>query len=53
MLKGYVDSIRASAVEQGRRADDVVIFNMHTVIVAETDAEAKRKHEEYKRHVSH
>jgi FMN-dependent oxidoreductase (nitrilotriacetate monooxygenase family) len=53
VLKGYVDSIRASAVEQGRRADDVVIFNMHTVIVAETDAEAKRKHEEYKRHVSH
>src|SRR5262249_1619404 len=42
---------RGSAVEQGRRADDIVIFNMHTVIVAPTDDEARRKHDEYRRYV--
>ena len=28
VLKSYVDALRASAVEQGRRADDLVIYNM-------------------------
>ena len=48
VLKGYVDALRASAVEQGRRADDLVICNMHTVIVGETDAEAQEKYAEYR-----
>ncbi|WP_088344583.1 MULTISPECIES: LLM class flavin-dependent oxidoreductase [Rhodomicrobium] len=53
VLKNYVDALRAGAVEQGRRADDLVIYNMHTVIVAETDAEAQEKHAEYRKHISH
>ena len=51
ILRNIVDSIRASAVEQGRRADDLLIFNMHTVVVAETDDEAKRKYDEYRSYI--
>ena len=53
VLKTYVDALRASAVEQGRRADDLVIYNMHTVIVGETDAEAREKYAEYRSYISH
>lgn len=52
VLKATVDAIRQSAVEQGRRADDLRIFNMHTVIVAETDEKAQEKYEEYKSYIS-
>ncbi len=53
ILKGYVDSIRASAIEAGRAATDVQIYNMHTLILGKTDADAKRKHDEYRHHVDY
>ena len=53
ILRNVVDSIRASAVEEGRRADDLVIFNMHTVVVAATDADAQKKYEEYRWYVDY
>lgn len=52
ILKTYVDSVRASAVAQGRAADDVKVFNMHTVVLGRTDAEAEEKHRDYRRHVN-
>ncbi|MBN8943082.1 MAG: LLM class flavin-dependent oxidoreductase [Rhizobiales bacterium] len=51
IVKGYVDSIRAGAVEAGRRPDDVQIYSMHTVVLGESDVEAARKYADYRRHV--
>jgi len=53
ILRDFVDSIRAGAVEHGRRPDDLSIFNMHTVVVAESDADAQRKLEDYRSRVDH
>lgn len=38
VLKGKADALRESPVQQGRRANDLLVFNMHAVIVGETDA---------------
>ncbi|MBR1218214.1 LLM class flavin-dependent oxidoreductase [Bradyrhizobium sp. U87765 SZCCT0131] len=51
ILKSQVDAVRASAAAQGRHPDDIVVFSMHTAIVGETDADAHRKYDDYRRHV--
>ncbi|MDO8212146.1 LLM class flavin-dependent oxidoreductase [Conexibacter sp. CPCC 206217] len=43
-----VADIRARAVAAGRDARDVKVFSSYTVVVAETDAEAHRKHDLYR-----
>ncbi len=47
-----VDDIRAQAVSLGRRADDVQVFLGATVVTGRTDAEARDKYEDYRRHAS-
>ena len=42
-----VESLRAQAVEAGRRGDDLKIFALMSVVVADTDAAARAKHEDY------
>ncbi len=53
VARGYVSDIRRRAAETGRGADAVRIFNLTTAIVGRTDAEAREKHEDYRRYVSH
>lgn len=53
MLKAYVADVRAQARAAGRSPRDVLIYNLTTVIVAETDAAAQRTFEEYRSHASH
>ncbi|EIK94633.1 monooxygenase [Pseudomonas sp. M47T1] len=43
ITRGLVDALRAQAVQQGRDADALKIFNIVTVITAPTDAEAQAK----------
>ena len=47
-----VSALRSRAVEAGRRADEVVVFALMTVVLGRTDAEAEAKLAEYRRHVS-
>ena len=51
-LKKVVASIRAAALEAGREASAIKIFNMQTVIVDETDAKAQTKYNSYRDYVS-
>lgn len=51
-VKEIVDDIRAQAVGIGRGAEAVKVFMGATAIVGRTDAEAREKFEEYRRHVS-
>lgn len=48
-----VADIRRLAVEAGRRADDVTIFSLATVVTGPTDAAAEAKLADYRRYVSH
>jgi len=48
-----VADLRERALGRGRRADDVRIFNMATVVVGRDEAEARAKLAEYRSHVSH
>ncbi|TDV06763.1 LLM class flavin-dependent oxidoreductase [Paraburkholderia caballeronis] len=52
ILRRQVDALRAEAVKQGRRADDLLIFNQITIVVAPTDAAARAKFDDYRRYVS-
>ncbi len=47
-----VTAIRSLAKESGRAPQDILIFSMMTVILGETEAAAKAKHSEYRRHAS-
>jgi FMN-dependent oxidoreductase (nitrilotriacetate monooxygenase family) len=51
VLKRAVADIRDSVAEAGRDRRAVRIFNLHTVIVDETDRKAEAKHREYRAHV--
>ncbi|WP_349742419.1 LLM class flavin-dependent oxidoreductase [Roseateles cavernae] len=51
VVKGYVDGVRASLVEAGRRADDVLIYTQALIITGTTEAEARARHEEYRAHI--
>ena len=53
ILKNYVSDVRRQAAEAGRDADKLLIYNLVTVIVDETDAKAQAKFDEYKRYVSY
>lgn len=53
VLKRYVSNVREAAERAGRNPRDILAFNLQTVILGETDAEAKKKFDEYRRHVSY
>ena len=53
ILKNYVRDIRRRAASFGRDPSQLLFFNLFTVIVAPTEAEAKRKHAEYRQYVSY
>ncbi|WP_089527984.1 LLM class flavin-dependent oxidoreductase [Pantoea ananatis] len=53
LLKKTVADIRRRAEEAGRDPRSILIFNMQTVIVGETDKAAQAKWQDYKRYVSH
>lgn len=52
VLKKQVDEFRAAAVAAGRAADDIVILEQLTVIVAETDEAALARLREYREYAS-
>ena len=51
VLKKSVAAIRQSVAAAGRDPHSVLIFNLQTVIVDETDAKAKAKYEDYRQYV--
>ncbi|MVT66585.1 NtaA/DmoA family FMN-dependent monooxygenase [Bradyrhizobium pachyrhizi] len=48
-----VSAIRELAAAKGRNAAEILMFSMMCVVVAPTEAEAKAKYAEYRRHISH
>jgi long-chain alkane monooxygenase len=52
VLKKAVAGIRESVAAAGRDPRSVLIFNLQTVIVDETDAKAKAKYEDYKQYIN-
>ncbi len=52
-VRGYVQDLRARATALGRDPDDLKILTLVTPIVGRTSAEARDKHAEYLRHMSH
>jgi FMN-dependent oxidoreductase (nitrilotriacetate monooxygenase family) len=52
VLKKAVAGIRESVAAAGRDPRNVLIFNLQTVIVDETDAKAKAKYEDYKQYIN-
>jgi long-chain alkane monooxygenase len=52
-LKNYVREVREQAAAAGRDARKLLIYNLVTVIVDETDAKAQAKFEDYQRYVSY
>ena len=52
-VKAYVADIRRQAAEAGRDPSKVLVYNLVTIIVDETDAKAQAKFEEYQRHASY
>ncbi|KQS89508.1 MULTISPECIES: LLM class flavin-dependent oxidoreductase [unclassified Rhizobium] len=53
VLKRYVSNVREAAERAGRNPRDILAFNLQTVILGETDAEAKKKFDEYRKHISY
>jgi len=53
ILKKYVADIRARAAAAGRDPRKLLIYNLQTIIVDETDAKARAKFEDYKSYVSY
>jgi FMN-dependent oxidoreductase (nitrilotriacetate monooxygenase family) len=51
-LRDVVSSIRQKAVKEGRNANDILIFDLITIIVDETDEKARSKFEEYRQYIS-
>ena len=51
VLKKSVAEIRRSVAAAGRDPRSVLIFNLQTIIVDETDAKAKAKYEDYKQYI--
>jgi FMN-dependent oxidoreductase (nitrilotriacetate monooxygenase family) len=47
-----VAAIRKLAAEAGRDPAEILMFSMMTVILGRTEAEAKAKHEDYRRHIN-
>ena len=53
VLKAYVADVREQAALGGRDPGALLIYNLVTVIVDETDAKAQAKFEEYRRYTSY
>ncbi|HTI03484.1 MAG TPA: LLM class flavin-dependent oxidoreductase [Acidisoma sp.] len=53
VAKTYVADIRGRAAAHGRDPRSIRIFNLTTAIVGRTEQEARDKHQEYRRYVSH
>lgn len=53
VLKKSVAEIRESVAAAGRDPRGVLIFNLQTVIVDETDAKAKAKYQDYRQYISY
>ncbi len=51
VLKRAVDGIRGAVMQQGRRADDVLIYAQALIITGATNEEAQAKFEDYRSHV--
>ena len=51
LVRRWVDGIRDGLEERGRPRDAVKIFTLATIVVADTDEEAQRRFDEYRRHV--
>jgi FMN-dependent oxidoreductase, nitrilotriacetate monooxygenase family len=51
-LKSYVSALREQVQANGRKATDVLVYTLVTVIVDETDEKAQQKYEEYQRYIS-
>ncbi|MBO9126726.1 MULTISPECIES: LLM class flavin-dependent oxidoreductase [unclassified Rhizobium] len=52
VLKRYVANVREAAERAGRNPREILAFNLQTVILGETDAEAKKKFNDYRRYAS-
>jgi alkanesulfonate monooxygenase len=52
VLKRYVANVREAAERAGRNPREILAFNLQTVILGETDAEAKKKFDDYRRYAS-
>ena len=52
-VRPYVQDLRKLAVAAGRDPGDLKILTLATPIIGRTSAEAREKHEDYKRYVSH
>ena len=53
VLKNYVRDVRAQAAIAGRDPHKLLVYNLVTVIVDETDTKAQAKFEEYQRYASY
>ncbi|MBL0371706.1 LLM class flavin-dependent oxidoreductase [Rhizobium sp. KVB221] len=53
LLKAYVDEIRQKAAAAGRDPRKVLIYNLVTLIVDETDEKAQKRFEEYQGYTSY
>jgi FMN-dependent oxidoreductase (nitrilotriacetate monooxygenase family) len=51
VVKKYADDLRAAVRAAGRDDGDLKIYAQALIITAPTEAEARAKHEEYKRHI--
>ena len=51
VLKRAVDGIRGAVIQQGRRADDVLIYAQALIITGATHEEAQAKFEDYRSHI--
>jgi FMN-dependent oxidoreductase (nitrilotriacetate monooxygenase family) len=51
-IKNIVSSIRKKAIEAGRDARDILIFDLITIVVDETDEKAQAKFKEYQQYIS-
>jgi FMN-dependent oxidoreductase (nitrilotriacetate monooxygenase family) len=51
VLKKVVANIRQSVAAAGRDPRSVLIYNLQTIVVDETDAKARAKFEEYRQHI--
>ncbi|MDR2151563.1 MAG: LLM class flavin-dependent oxidoreductase [Helicobacteraceae bacterium] len=53
IVRNYASDVRALANKAGRDAGALKVFSLATIIVDETDEEARAKYEEYKQYISY
>jgi FMN-dependent oxidoreductase (nitrilotriacetate monooxygenase family) len=52
-IKKIVSGIREKAVAAGRKPNDILVFDLITIVVDETDEKARAKFEDYQQYISH